>query len=74
MLAGVGLPLAGNSRAHRRWQHTEAAGRAEVDLRRLEEGDDGREEEFMFCNIVSIHSDKKTPWNDHTNPVWPVSC
>ncbi|XP_035032132.1 enoyl-CoA hydratase domain-containing protein 2, mitochondrial [Hippoglossus stenolepis] len=47
MLAGVRLPLAGHSRAHRRWQHTEAADRAEVDLKRLEEGDDGIVEVVM---------------------------
>ncbi|XP_060933791.1 enoyl-CoA hydratase domain-containing protein 2, mitochondrial [Limanda limanda] len=47
MLAGVRLPLAGHSGAPRRWQHTEAAGPAEVDVRRLEEGDDGIVEVVM---------------------------
>ncbi|XP_069378420.1 enoyl-CoA hydratase domain-containing protein 2, mitochondrial [Paralichthys olivaceus] len=52
MLAGVRLPLTGYSGAHRRWQHTEAGDRAEVDFKRLEEGDDGIVEVLMCRHKV----------------------
>lgn len=47
-LAGGSRPLTGHSRAHSRWQHTEAAEPVEVDLKRLEGGDDGRD--ALQCN------------------------
>ncbi|XP_071343480.1 enoyl-CoA hydratase domain-containing protein 2, mitochondrial [Trachinotus anak] len=47
MLAGASRPLTGHSRAHSRGQHTEAADPAEVDLKRLEGGDDGIVEVLM---------------------------
>ncbi|XP_018525814.1 enoyl-CoA hydratase domain-containing protein 2, mitochondrial [Lates calcarifer] len=46
-LAGGSRPLTGHSRAHSRWQHTEAAEPVEVDLKRLEGGDDGIVEVLM---------------------------
>lgn len=42
-LAGGGRPLTACSRAHSRWQHTEAADPVEVDVKRLEGEDDGRD-------------------------------
>ncbi|GAA6222363.1 enoyl-CoA hydratase domain-containing protein 2, mitochondrial [Lates japonicus] len=46
-LAGGSRPLTGHSRAHSRWQHTEAAEPVEVDLKRLAGGDDGIVEVLM---------------------------
>lgn len=46
---GAGRPMAACSRAHSRAQHTEAAGPAEVDLKRLEGGDDGKDS-LKWCD------------------------
>uniref|UniRef100_A0A671V5K7 Enoyl CoA hydratase domain containing 2 n=1 Tax=Sparus aurata TaxID=8175 RepID=A0A671V5K7_SPAAU len=49
-LAGGGRPLTACSRAHSRWQHTEAADPVEVDVKRLEGEDDGIVEVLM-CRL-----------------------
>lgn len=46
LLAGGGGPVTGWSRAQSRRQHTEAAAPVEVDVKRLEGTDDGRD---AFC-------------------------
>lgn len=61
LLAGGGRPLTAYSRAHSRGQHTEAAGPVEVDLKRLEGEDDGRDT-LTWCvsTLLVIHTDKHT--------------
>ncbi|XP_036971322.1 enoyl-CoA hydratase domain-containing protein 2, mitochondrial [Acanthopagrus latus] len=49
-LAGGARPLTACSRAHSRWQHTEAADPVEVDVKRLEGRDDGIVEVLM-CRL-----------------------
>lgn len=55
LLAGEGHSLAAYSRALSRVQHTQAADPVEVDLKRLEGGDDGRD--TLWSNsVVLIHT------------------
>ncbi|XP_074492030.1 enoyl-CoA hydratase domain-containing protein 2, mitochondrial [Sebastes fasciatus] len=48
LLAGGGRPLTACSRAQSRWQHTEAGGPVEVDMKRLE-GEDNGIVEVLLC-------------------------
>lgn len=61
LLAGGGRSLTAYIRAHSRGQHTEAAGPVEVDLKRLEGEDDGRDTRtWCVSTLLVSHTDKHT--------------